>query len=510
MRSTRPGITLLASVLAIMLSAAAQGAPSVVFSPDTMNVTPGAQFNSPPVVVQDAGDLSAVDVDIVVPSGVTVDTTVSGTSLACLTPGTGTSMFFASWDAGSRRIQITCIIGASGRVLESIRFTTSSGIGLEQFTLVKPLDRGNWPAGTTFGTLTLQPPHQVTITSGPSVTPTTVNSAGTATCSVAAQDSLGHAVSYQWSDGGAGGSFSPSAAVQNPTYTAPVNWTGADTTVTLSVTASCTQNPSISATGSTTLTVRSHHLTVVAGPSVNPSTVASGGQTNCSFSVTDSLGHAVNYQWSDGGAGGSFSPGAAAQNPTYTAPVNNTGSNRTVRLTAVASCSQNPTLSLTRTVDLTVTALPPVTVTVTSSPALSVPIAYSQGSNSGSGTTSFNLSYAQGTTGITLTAPERNGATNPRWFKRWVIDGQPQPDGQRTVTFDVASADRTAVAVYQDLVGDLNSDGAVDKSDADIILQVLFGETAQTAQMDVNADSQVNLKDAAWILSHAYSGTGGD
>ncbi len=52
----------------------------------------------------------------------------------------------------------------------------------------------------------------------------------------------------------------------------------------------------------------------------------------------DSLGHTgLAYQWTDNGAGGTFSPSATAQNPTYTAAVNKTGSARTVTLTATAN-----------------------------------------------------------------------------------------------------------------------------------------------------------------------------
>ena len=36
-----------------------------------------------------------------------------------------------------------------------------------------------------------------------------------------------------------------------------------------------------------------------------------------------------------------------------------------------------------------------------------------------------------------------------------------------------------------------------------MILQALFGDIPQTAQMDVNQDGVVNIKDAEWILDHA-------
>lgn len=509
MRAAKPCSVLIAAALASLLCAAAYAAPGVVFSTETISVTPNTTYDSPSVVVQEAGDLTAVDVDIVIPAGITLDTSVSGTSLACLTPGTGTSMFFASWDASTRRIQITCILGPTGHVAESIRFTTPADVALDQITLVKPIDRGNWPAGTAFGSLTLQPPHEVSIVTNPAVTPGTVDSGAAAACSVSAADSLGHTVSYQWSDGGAGGSFSPSAAVQNPTYTAPTNKTGSNTTVTLSVTASCADNAGINSSGSVTLAVRSHHITVTAEPSTDPTVVASGGQANCAFTAADSLGHTVSYQWSDGGAGGSFSPSAAVQNPTYTAPTNNTGADTTVTLAAVAACAEDSTLSVSRTVGLTVSALPPVTLEVSSSPSSSVTIGYAQGSASGTGSTGFSRSYSQGTTGVTLTAPETDGAANPRYFEHWLLDDVPQPDGQKSITFDMGASNRSAQAVYGRLVGDLDANGKVQKDDADLILQALMGESPQTEWMDVNFDGNIDLKDAAWILAHLYDGTEG-
>jgi len=46
-------------------------------------------------------------------------------------------------------------------------------------------------------------------------------------------------IAWAWSDNGAGGGFSPSAAVRSPSYTAPVNATSAAKAVTLTVTATC-------------------------------------------------------------------------------------------------------------------------------------------------------------------------------------------------------------------------------------------------------------------------------
>jgi hypothetical protein len=55
-----------------------------------------------------------------------------------------------------------------------------------------------------------------------------------------AEDSYGHGIaSWFWNDGGAGGSFSPSERVPNPTYRSSANDTPGNSVITLSVTATC-------------------------------------------------------------------------------------------------------------------------------------------------------------------------------------------------------------------------------------------------------------------------------
>ncbi len=61
--------------------------------------------------------------------------------------------------------------------------------------------------------------------------------------------------SWSWEDGGAGGSFSPSASVQNPTYAAPVVAPGSELPVTLTISATCSGPDSLADSDSTTLTV---------------------------------------------------------------------------------------------------------------------------------------------------------------------------------------------------------------------------------------------------------------
>jgi hypothetical protein len=80
--------------------------------------------------------------------------------------------------------------------------------------------------------------HSLTITTPASGTPNPVASAGTASLSVTASDSLGHSLSYSWSAScptlGSSGSFS-STTVRTPTWTAPANATGSQKSCTIQV-----------------------------------------------------------------------------------------------------------------------------------------------------------------------------------------------------------------------------------------------------------------------------------
>jgi len=96
-----------------------------------------------------------------------------------------------------------------------------------------------------------------------------------------------------------------------------------------------------------------HELSVSADCA--PSTVSSAGITSCTATFSDSQGHGIaSWSWSDGGAGGTFSPSAAVQNPTYTAPANTTGADILVHLTVTATCDGPSPLSDSDTADLTV------------------------------------------------------------------------------------------------------------------------------------------------------------
>ncbi len=81
----------------------------------------------------------------------------------------------------------------------------------------------------------------------------------------------------------------------------------------------------------------SHVVSVTAA--VSPAEVGSGGTIEPNADASDSEGDAITYwHWSDGGAGGSFSPSANVQLPVYTAPINSTAGSIPVYLTVTASC----------------------------------------------------------------------------------------------------------------------------------------------------------------------------
>ncbi len=228
------------------------------------------------------------------------------------------------------------------------------------------------PLTTTLGapiTVSVPSPHTLSVTA--TATPATVSSGGSTSLTATATDSLGHGIAtWSWSDGGAGGSFAPSPAAQNPTYTAAANTTDNNRSVTLTVTATCNGPIPISNSGSTVLTVQPvpHTLSVTAAAS--PSTVASGGTTSLTGSATDSHNHGIaTWSWSDGGAGGSFAPSAAVQNPTYTAAANTTDNNRSVTLTVTATCNGPNPISNSGSATVTVQPVPhTVSVSASASP----------------------------------------------------------------------------------------------------------------------------------------------
>ncbi len=175
----------------------------------------------------------------------------------------------------------------------------------------------------------------ITVTAGPVGTPDPVGSSGTTALTVAAVDSIiGHELSYAWSascSGGlAAGSFVPTTLTQNPTWSAPVNLTGVQQVCTVTVTVTDGHGQSAIGTFAQRVDAAPDIVTLSAGPAVAPAVIESSGSATLTVQGADPYNHPLLYAWTAACPGiaagfGTFSPSAATQNPTWTAPVNATG-----------------------------------------------------------------------------------------------------------------------------------------------------------------------------------------
>ncbi|PTX44228.1 Ig-like domain-containing protein [Christiangramia gaetbulicola] len=219
----------------------------------------------------------------------------------------------------------------------------------------------------------------------------TVNAGGalTAICQGGTTASLGGsfgggATSAIWSDGGAGGTFTNNSGNNpgNTTYTAAAN---APATVTLTLTTSGGSCGNVSA--SKTLTVN-QNPTVNAGGSVPA--ICQGGTT---IALGGSFGGgATSATWSDGSAGGTFS-NPNNPNSTYTAAAN---APATITLTLTTSGGFCGTLSASKTINVTPTVIPSVSISASND----------------------NICSSNGQP-VTFTATPVNGGSNPtyQWFR---------------------------------------------------------------------------------------------
>ncbi len=157
MRSLRIVAVAVLTVAALVAVALyAQSSVEVVFSPDTMGITPNADFSTPPIVVQNAGAVTSVRVNIAVPEGIVVDTSMSGAHPACVEKGSDVgALFLGEWHELSREIRIACTVnpGDTIEVVKSIDFSTGSGVDAAPFTLSGNVNNGDLAA--SFGELTL-------------------------------------------------------------------------------------------------------------------------------------------------------------------------------------------------------------------------------------------------------------------------------------------------------------------------------------------------------------------
>jgi len=171
--------------------------------------------------------------------------------------------------APARQVAVDFSYTAPGGSAVASRLTTDTS---GRFTWTRRLDTaGDWLITASYSgsdtlapstrELTLHvaaplPEHRVSISAGPTLTPASVDSGMTTQCSISASCARAHAVNYAWSDGGAGGSFTPSATAQNPVYNAPLNSSASNRLVTLSCAVTCSDDVNVSSSGSATLTVR--------------------------------------------------------------------------------------------------------------------------------------------------------------------------------------------------------------------------------------------------------------
>ena len=182
--------------------------------------------------------------------------------------------------------------------------------------------------------------------------PPSIGHKGTTQLRATLYGSLAYQVTWEWDDGEDGGVFSPNPYVESPTYTGPGNEGDAPVARRLTVVAMCQ--------GSPPQMVRAE-LTVMEGPKLHlvevavaaqPARIRSGGTVALTAEANDTMGHGiVAWEWSDGGAGGTFTPNATTQNPTYTAPA---GTDATITLTASARCDAS--VSVVGSGSVTVTA----------------------------------------------------------------------------------------------------------------------------------------------------------
>ncbi|WP_338221280.1 glycine-rich domain-containing protein [Algoriphagus sp. oki45] len=171
--------------------------------------------------------------------------------------------------------------------------------------------------------LALRPSCPTTISAGPAMAPI---------CQGGTSAPLGGTVGGSatggiWSDGGIGGTFSPSASNLNATWTPPAGYTGTATLTLTTTGASC---------------VRTASKTILVNP--NPTVDAGTALTAiCQGDLSAPLGGsfgggATGAIWSDGGIGGTFSPSATFLNATWTPPAGYSGTATLTLTTSGGSC----------------------------------------------------------------------------------------------------------------------------------------------------------------------------
>ena len=205
---------------------------------------------------------------------------------------------------------------------------------------VNPTDGSCWATDAGAGQVVHLAAELLSAAANPSI----VGPGGTTSLSASYSDSLAHGTAtYAWSDGGAGGTFTPSPSVPNPTYTAPAHTTGSAHTLTLQVSAhSSDEVPTNTSYAATTLTLSS---TVVASAGGN-ATIASGGHVTLQGSASAGQPPYA-YSWS---------PTTGLDHPNLAQPTASPSATTTYTLTVTDSLGQQNSSSVTITVASAVVA----------------------------------------------------------------------------------------------------------------------------------------------------------
>ncbi len=171
--------------------------------------------------------------EIVAPDG--ADTTFFGVD----TDGTGFPNFFgtsaaAPHAAGVAALLVQAVPGLAPDDLRMTLRTTAQNMGPAGFDI-------NTGFGLIHADSALNALHVFSITSGPTGTPNPTLPGGSVNLSVSASDSFGHTLTYAWTStctGGLPAGGFDNATLTTPTWTAPINTTGASQTCALKVTVS--------------------------------------------------------------------------------------------------------------------------------------------------------------------------------------------------------------------------------------------------------------------------------
>jgi len=168
-----------------------------------------------------------------------------------------------------------------------------------------------------------------------------------------------HGCATWWSDAGVGGYFSPAQPAEAD-YTVR-NTRGRDMPVVLSATADCGGWPPQYSMSSLIISVQPDpHSFWVTVSSPQPAVLTGGGTSQLNATYTDWQGHGLSsWVWSDGGAGGVFSPSPDVPNPTYAVPLGAMAADTVIALTVTATCDGPEQLSDTATTLLVVSPAAP-------------------------------------------------------------------------------------------------------------------------------------------------------